>query len=247
MSKVKVGVVEDELIIADNIIECLEELGYETVGPSISYTAALEMISKNKPDILLLDIILAGNKDGIDLAWKIKEEFNIPFIFLTSNADKHTIDRAKLVNPPAYLVKPFSKDELFSAIEIAFYNFVEKPQLDKPEPTIKIDTSNFLLDDVLFIKDKNNYVKVSFEEILFIENDHVYLKIVTDSQEYIVRSNMLEYLSKLPAFFYRIHRSYAINTKHLKSIDTSTITISGYTLPISKSYREELLEKLNLG
>src|SRR5919198_3115548 len=123
MSILKIGVVEDELIIARTILGTLQELGYECCGPAINYTEAMEMLEQNKPDLLLLDIQLSGKKDGIDVAQKLNELYQVPFIFLTSNSDGETIDRAKKVNPHAYIVKPFTKEELFAAIEIAFSNF----------------------------------------------------------------------------------------------------------------------------
>ena len=109
MSKIKIGIVEDEMLIALGISEALKELGYDVTEVANSYTEALEMIVNEKPDILLLDIQLSGHKDGIDLAWKIKNDFQIPFIFLTANADLATVERAKNVSPQAYLIKPFRK------------------------------------------------------------------------------------------------------------------------------------------
>ncbi|MGB0430024.1 MAG: response regulator, partial [Bacteroidia bacterium] len=122
MAKVKILVVEDEIVIADNICDSLDELGYEVCEPAINYTEAVELLEAEKPDIAILDIQLAGSKDGIDLAWKIKEDYDIPFIFLTSNADPRTVDRAKKLTPPAYLIKPFVKDDLYTSIELALYN-----------------------------------------------------------------------------------------------------------------------------
>lgn len=118
MGKVKIQVVEDEIVIADNICTILEKLGYDVLEPVINYSEAITQLEEERPDLCLLDIQLAGNKDGIDLAWKIKEDFNIPFIFLTSNADPRTVGRAKELAPPAYLVKPFNKDDLYTSIEI---------------------------------------------------------------------------------------------------------------------------------
>src|SRR4051812_22124930 len=103
MANIKVGIVEDEMIIAEGIVQALEQLGYEPTEPATSYTDALEMIEAERPDILLVDIQLSGKKDGIDLAWKIKEDYNIPFIFLTASSDPATVERAKLICPPAYL------------------------------------------------------------------------------------------------------------------------------------------------
>src|SRR5215210_9425553 len=123
MSLLKIGVVEDELVIARTILSTLDELGYSRCGPAINYTEAMEMLELNKPDLLLVDILLSGKKDGIDVAQKLNELYQIPFIFLTANSDAETIDRAKKVKPHAYIVKPFIKEELFAAIEIAFSNF----------------------------------------------------------------------------------------------------------------------------
>ena len=88
MSKIKIGVVEDELIIADSICSTLRQLGYDTTEPATSYTEALSMIENEKPDLMLLDINLAGSKDGIQLAAEIKARYDLPFIFLTANTKK---------------------------------------------------------------------------------------------------------------------------------------------------------------
>lgn len=95
MSKIKVGIVEDEMIIALGISDALKDLGYEVATIANNYTQALEIIEAEQPDILLLDIQLSGHKDGIDLALKVKKDFQIPFIFLTANADVATVERAK--------------------------------------------------------------------------------------------------------------------------------------------------------
>src|ERR1700761_2961087 len=101
MSKVKVGIVEDEMIIALGIINIVQELGYDTTGPANNYTQAMEMIAADKPDILLLDIQLSGHKDGIDVAAAVRKGYEIPIIFLTANADTATVERAKAVAPDA--------------------------------------------------------------------------------------------------------------------------------------------------
>src|SRR5690348_12950127 len=106
-AEIKIGIVEDELIIAEKIKLLLEGMGYLICEPVSSYDEALAMIEKEKPDMLLLDINLNDKKDGIDLAEQVNRQHRIPFIFLTANSDRATIERAKKVNPNAYLVKPF--------------------------------------------------------------------------------------------------------------------------------------------
>ena len=116
MSVLKIGVVEDELIIARTIMSTLDDLGYAHCGPAMNYTEAMEMLEQQKPDLLLLDIQLSGKKDGVDVAKQLNEQYHLPFIFLTANSDGETIERAKKVRPPAYIVKPFTSDQLIKAV-----------------------------------------------------------------------------------------------------------------------------------
>ena len=114
--EIKIGIVEDELLIAEKIKMILVDIGYEVCEPVSSYNEAVEMFKIKKPDIVLLDINLGGEKDGIDIAAEINKHYHLPFIFLTANSDGATIERAKEVKPFAYLVKPFTKDELFAKL-----------------------------------------------------------------------------------------------------------------------------------
>jgi two-component system response regulator LytT len=243
MAKIKVGIVEDEMIIADRIAVALDQLGYEVTEPAISYTEALEMIERDKPDILLLDIVLSGHKDGIDLAWKIREDYNIPFIFLTANADPATVERAKKLNPPAYLVKPFSKDELYTSIEICLHNY-SSARLNKAVT----DRENYVINDCIFVKQGNNFIKVKLEDILYLKSDRIYITVYTAKNKMLVRSTIQNYVDIINlSSFVQVHRSYAVNLNHLESINTELLTIHGQEIPIGKTYRDDLLSNLRLG
>ena len=243
MRPVKVGIVEDEMLIAISISKALLELGYEPTEPAINYTEALEMIERDKPDILLLDIVLSGSSDGIDLAWKIKENYNIPFIFLTANSDAATVERAKKVSPPAYLVKPFNKDDLYTSIEICLHNF---STIGQKIPSV--EKGNYFINDSLFIKQGQNFIKVKLDEIIFIESDKKYVYIHILGKKLLVRETMQNYVDIIGSkHIMRIHRSYAINLNHIQSINTETLIVGGHEVPIGKTYREELLDSLRLG
>jgi two-component system response regulator LytT len=243
MANVKVGIVEDEMIIAEGIAEALKQYGYMPTSPATSYTEALEMVEKENPDILLLDIQLSGKKDGIELAWKIKEDYNIPFIFLTGNSDAATVERAKKLCPPAYLVKPFNKEELYTSIEICLHKFSvsqEKNVLQKKD--------NYLIKDSLFIKQGQSFQKVSIEDIMYLESDNVYINIYTKQNKMLVRSTIQNYIELLSSkSFFRLHRSFAANIHHIESITPESVFINGREIPVGKSYREELLAVLRLG
>jgi DNA-binding NarL/FixJ family response regulator len=122
MKKIKVGIVEDEMIIAETISLALKKLGYLPTKPAYSYESAISMLEEEEPEIVLLDINLNDELDGVDLAHYINANYSIPIIFLTANSDRNTIERSKQTRPNAFLVKPFSNEDLFSSIEIALFN-----------------------------------------------------------------------------------------------------------------------------
>lgn len=239
MSKVKILVVEDEIIIADNICDALEDLGYEALEPAINYTEAIARIEEENPDIAILDIQLSGKKTGIDIARKIRESFNFPFIFLTSNSDEYTVSQAKEVMPPAYLVKPFSKDELYTSIEIALHNFSKKVG--------EVDDNNLIIKDSLFVKDKGFYTKIHFDDILYLKSAHVYIEIILKTnQKMVVRTSLNDILEKLSTNFIRIHRGFIINTKYLSQITQTSVKVLGEEIPIGKKYKDDIVKKINL-
>ena len=121
----RIGIVEDECIIAESIDSALKQLGYEVSGPAADFESALAMIEADRPDFLILDIKIHGTHDGIELANYINENFQIPFIFLTANSETVSVERAKQTNPVGYLVKPFTKEDLYTTIEISFSNYLK--------------------------------------------------------------------------------------------------------------------------
>ncbi|MGE4394739.1 MAG: methanogen output domain 1-containing protein [Methanobacteriales archaeon] len=122
-------IVEDESIVALDIKHRAELLGYEVVGIASSGEEALKLIKEKKPDLVLMDIVLKGEMDGIEAAEVIKRDYNIPVVYLTAHSDKETLDRAKQTEPFGYLIKPFEDRELHSAIEVAIYKHMIESKL----------------------------------------------------------------------------------------------------------------------
>ena len=243
MKGLNIGIVEDELVIGRTILSTLDELGYSHCGPAINYTEAMEMLEENKPDLLLLDIQLSGKKDGIDVAQKINELYQVPFIFLTANSDAETIDRAKKVKPHAYIVKPFTKEELFAAIEIAFSNFTGNRRDMKPEQAASYHTKDFM-----FVKDGYIFRKIFFYELLYLESDANYVTLHLKSHKKVmVRSTLNDFIEELDQKkFVRIHRSYSVNISLIDDIFPTEISLEGIKIPIGKSYKEELFKALGI-
>ncbi|MDD1428920.1 response regulator, partial [Dolichospermum sp. ST_sed9] len=115
----KILIVEDEVIVARNIANQLNQLGYIVTGKVSSGQAAINQAADSKPDLILMDIIIKGDMDGITTANHIHKELDIPIIFLTAYGDEQTLERAKVTQPFGYIVKPFTIRDLRIAIEIA--------------------------------------------------------------------------------------------------------------------------------
>lgn len=247
MTKLKIGIVEDELIIGENIVSTLHKIGYNTTDVASTYNEALEMIEVEQPDVVLLDIQIKGSKDGIEVAQTINEQYKIPFIFLTANADAATIERAKKTNPPAFLVKPFTKDDLFTAIEICFNNF-SKSKLSENTSENQNTNVEYLVNDAIFIRDGNYFHKIKFSDIIYLESEHVYVAIITNTKKILVRSSLQQYLTHFnPQKFIQIHRSYAINVDYIETINNENLTVNKVELPLGKTFKDKLMQQLKLG
>ncbi|OOQ59775.1 sigma 54-interacting transcriptional regulator [Mucilaginibacter pedocola] len=120
MGSKKILIVEDEFIIADVLSNILETAGYEVCGIADSVAEALGMITRFKPDFVLLDIYLKGRQTGIDLAKRLGQ-MNIPFIYISANSNQKVLDDAKLTNPYGFVVKPFREKDVLVALDIAIY------------------------------------------------------------------------------------------------------------------------------
>ena len=112
-------IVEDELITALDLSEILESYDHDVIGTASNYEDALFLAKSENPELTLLDVNLHGDKDGISLAKTLREEFNTIIIFVTAYADKDVLKRAKQYSPNGYIVKPFTADSIYAAIELA--------------------------------------------------------------------------------------------------------------------------------
>lgn len=243
MEKRNVFIVEDEFIIAQDIREALIGFGYHISGMAQSFSDAIKLISQNQTDLAIIDIKLKGKKSGIDLGKYIRENFNFPFIFLTCFADNKTINDAKDCCPEAYLVKPFSDKELHTSIEIAINNYSKLKKTNEERNC----RDNILMNDSIFIKKDSSYIKVKLENIIYVKSEGNYLEIMEDGdKKYIIRITLKDFIKYLPKdLFLRTHNSYIININYIIKITYSDICLKGYTIPFSRSRRDEILKKMN--
>ncbi len=238
---INILIVEDNVLIADDMQMILEEMGYNVVANVTSYEKAIDVLKNDSVDLALLDIQLASEKSGIDVGKYIRDNLDIPFVFVTSNSDKETVNQAKHVKPNGYLVKPFQEKDLFTTIEITMSNFQEtsKPEIAK--------NNSDILKKSIFVKDSHLYRKIVFEDILYIKSDNVYIEIYTTAKTYVVRSTLKDFLTKLPQDdFVRTSKSYIINIKHVQALNSRDIIINDKLIPISKEYKSAIQQMLNI-
>lgn len=144
----RIVIVEDERIVALDIRAHLNRFGYEVVAVYASGEAILENIEADAPDLVLMDIQLQGRLDGVETAERVHKTYDIPVILLTAYADDATIERAKLTQPFAYIIKPFEERELRTAIVIALYRHEMEQKLAAREQLLDT-TLNSITDGVL--------------------------------------------------------------------------------------------------
>jgi DNA-binding LytR/AlgR family response regulator len=242
MHPLKIGIVEDDLIIADAISEMLTESGYLVTEPATRYTEAISMIEEESPDLLLLDVHIMGRMDGIEVARTVNTSFGIPFIFLTANTDFETIERAKEVRPAAFLAKPITRAQLYAAIEIALVSFTTAA-------TEKSKTGKGKERAPLFVRDGHSYRKVAEDEILYVESDQNYLILhLTDGRQLSMRKTLLEFETDMDSSrFLRIHRSFIVSRDYIEVVQSYELMMrGGARVPMSRAYRDDVLQLLGL-
>ena len=155
--KARILIVEDEAIVAEDLEMAISDIGYEVVGRAASAKDAVKKALALKPDLVLMDIVLRGNRNGIDASQEIKEKEDIPIIFLTAYSDVGLIDRAKSTEPYAYLVKPFQEKQLLASIEMALYKSRLEKKLKESEGWLSTTLNS--IGDAVIATDATGYVK----------------------------------------------------------------------------------------
>lgn len=245
MEKVKILVVEDEVITAHAIISMVEKMGYECVGTAIRAKKALDIAKALKPDLALLDITLKGEETGIWLAGELKKELNIPYIFLTSLGDKKTIEEATATMPYGYLLKPLEAQNLYAAIETALARFSAETTKAQGGEVSGKNTAALSIKDSLFIKDEYQYVKIVLSDIEYIKSDGNYIEIHGNGSKRVLKETLKSMEAKLPVGdFFQAHRSYLINVHKIDSITGNSVRVGATEVPIVKQKRDELLKLL---
>ena len=249
MGKISVLVVEDESIVSKDIQYSLKKLGYNVVGVAATGQKAIDLCGEKTPDIILMDIMLKGDINGIEASTRIKESYNIPVIFLTAYADENTLSKAKVTEPYAYIIKPFKEIDLHTSIEMAFYKHSKELEILKERDMLYNIVENKENKEFIFVKSKSRLIKLNTKDIFFIEALKDYVVINTINKRYTIHSTMKDIERKMPQdYFLRVHRSYIVRVDKIAQIEQPNLILedNNKIIPIGGSYKEELIKRINL-
>lgn len=249
MAKVKILVVEDESIISKDIQHSLKHLGYAIAGSATTGEKAIELVNEKKPDLVLMDIMLKGDMSGIEAAEIIKQTHSIPVIFLTAYVDEATLEKAKILEPHGYVIKPFKEIDLHTSIEIALYKHKKEEEVVQERDYLYTLAEGKDTQDFIFVKANSRLVKLNTKDIYFVEALKDYVVINTVDKRYTIHSTMKDIDKKLgDTDFIRVHRSFIVRLDKIASIEYPNLQLEDEKklIPIGGLFRDGLMEKLNL-
>lgn len=221
MEKLKILIVDDEVLIAEDLKDIIKSFGCKNIFLAHSKTDAIESLENHKPNLALLDIRMEKELDGLELGDYINLNYKIPFIYITAHSDMAMIKEIIKTKPIAYITKPFKKTDLFAGLNMA---------------NSKIRESE---NKVLQIKDGYNTIIIPFDMILYIEGEGNYINIFYGTKKIVSRQSMDSVIEELdPEQFFKIHRSYIININKTTKYSKKEVVINNVALPVSRNTSE---------
>ena len=256
---IKVLVVEADPILSQGLSVSLQQYGYTIVGIAGQAEEAVRLFKENDVDIILIDIHIPGDKDGIDTVLELMKIKRVPVIYLMAFADAATIGRIKQTSPVSFLIKPYNSSNISIAIEMAIHNFMACGQQDvvtevnPPVPAVTGTNGHDVVDkevilrqgNYIFVKRNFLFVKIKLSEILYLEADGNYVHVVMKDKKFTVRLSLMQVIQKINySRFARINRSSVVNVDAIQSFNKEQVEIAQYEIPIGKSYKESFFRQL---
>ena len=230
MKAINALIVEDEVLIAETIKYYLNEKGHHVVGVAISCDEAVENIKKHKPDIVILDVRLYGDKSGIEVAKFLQSSTTgIPYIIVFAQFGNKFIDQTVSAGASGYLNKPIKKEKLWSTVELAVGKKILNTEADK----------------YIDVKVSKGIQRIYLNKILYIKSDHVYVEIVCKDSKHYCRSSLTNILKMIKhSNFIRCHRSYIVNAGKIQKFSFNTVSVGHQIIPVSTKYKSSLIQFL---
>lgn len=236
---IKILIIEDDLAQITLYKHLLKELDYKNVATASNHKEAIDQFKNFDPTIALIDINLNDTKDGVDVATDFNKIKKIPLIFITGCYFDEYYERAKIVEPVAFLDKDISKLKIQQAIELGLNAHHED----------KSKTTSDKLPDYFFVRANSGLKKIITKEIDWIEVDGKYCCLQSNGKKYPIRISLKELQEKLPAdLFKRVHQSYSVNMEKVTSFNSNDnlIFVGEKQIPIGRFYKKELTDFLYL-
>ncbi|MBR11099.1 MAG: hypothetical protein CMP48_25885 [Rickettsiales bacterium] len=233
--------IEDDLLIAADLQSKLGQLGYRVLANARTGLEAIELVEDLSPDLIIADITIEGDIDGVETINRIYDFYRCPVIYLTGNSESTTVKKALETQPASFLLKPFKLSEFAINIDLAIKNFKEQYN------SVKVDR----VKDSIFVPDKFLYHRVYKHDIIYVEADGAYVKVVTEFKNYQLTTNLKTFIAQFehPDFF-RVSRKHLINTAKVDRINGNMLYLRGknqeYPITISKPQRSEILSKFEI-
>ena len=237
MSK-KVLIVEDEPLISDDLEIIVNNLGYDVVAMVDNAAEAISVLKSDKVDLVLLDVQLKGDEDGITVGKFIQDTIKIPFIYVTSFYDDDTIYRARETNPASYIVKPFKDGDIKANICLAF----------NKAPLSSNSDNGANAEQSFFVRKGGEIKKVDINSIHWIKGEDNYSDVFYENGEkYTATQTLKSIAEKFTDYgFVRVHKSYVVNLSKVTSISGQTLYVGMQSIPIGKAFRKAFFEKLTI-
>ncbi len=219
----KILIVDDEVLIAEDLMDILTKYGVTKIEMAHDKKSAINMLNEFKPEIVLLDIRMEKEMDGLELGEVINEKLKLPFIYITAHSDVETIKKIVKTKPVAYITKPYKNSEIYAALLMA--------------EGILSDTSN----SFLTFKDGYSTVKILVDDINYAESDGNYIHIYAKQKKYTLRNSLEWFKQSVPTeLFHQTQRSFVVNITKITKTTSKSVFINTIEIPVSRSNQFKL-------
>lgn len=229
MAATHILLVEDDIITQQRLIKQLDILGYQVVAAIKRGEEAIQHLEKHQPDVVLLDIELEGEMNGIQVGEVIMQRWQLPIVYLTAFTDVRTLEQVKHTQPAYFLPKPYTIQHLTVAINYALVGNIER----SPKPPLLLTRKN-----ALFIHKKDKYEKVLVDEILWIQANGSSVIINTEQKKkYVISVNLKTLCAQFThPYLLRVNRSYLINIEKVSAINGRQLVVDSESILCSPQY-----------
>ena len=250
---IKILLVEDDALVSFDLCDRLKRLGFSNILVYEKGEDAIENFSVDQPDVVIMDIALAGELDGIETARKLKDKREIPVIFLTDHVDEKTFQRALTVYPEDFLPKPFVDLQVARSIKITLQKKNEAEEKEKTageKEQSALKKSSVLVRDGLFaFKGEGRFEKISLSSIRYLEAGGAYCNLFISGNKPVLVSHSMKTVfeilkqSDLAESFFRIHRSYIVNTAFITGFQGRTLYLNETELRVGEHFIDDLRKR----